>query len=186
MERASVGFVKNVILNYNITACTGISSPLANYFQTQLVSKFEQETQRRFNSPHRLMQISLHYPPNIERIRSNLDIKEKKGIVFTYGDTIYNPDHGDIDQALLVHEATHSLQQKKIGVEEWWDFYFADDDFRLRQEVEAYQNQYAEICRATKDRNRQARHLHQLAQDLSSDMYGSIVSHSEAKKLIIG
>ena len=123
------------------------------------------------------------YPPNIEQIRKHLAV-DRKGIIYTYGKVIYNPDNGYLDQALLFHEATHSLQQDKLGPEKWWDKYLEDKDFRLSQEVEAYKNQYNKYCKTVKDRNERARFLHQIAFDLSSEQYGNIATLMEAKKLI--
>src|SRR3990167_5904365 len=91
------------------------------------------------------------YPPNIEQIRAAFPLH--KGIVFTYGDTIYNPDGGFIDQHLEAHEATHALQQALIGVDRWWDRYIRDPVFRFRQELEAYRAQYQDRKTVEKDRN---------------------------------
>lgn len=100
--------------------------------------------------------------------------------IFTYGDTIYSLN--DLSFGLIAHEITHVFQQTEMGAEKWWDKYFKDKDFRLSQEVEAYRRQY----QVYKNNNEVTAYdyLNQMARDLSSKMYGEIISFEEAKKLI--
>ena len=127
------------------------------------------------------MKIVKEYPPNIDKIREKFKLHE--GVIFTYGDTIYNPDGGFIDRALEIHEETHTKQQGN-NIEEWWDKYLTDDEFRLSQEVEAYRNKYKKMKSNIKDVNKLNFRLDLIAKDLASEMYGSIVSYEEAKSLI--
>ncbi len=127
------------------------------------------------------MKIVYEYPPNIEKIRARF--KLHKGIIFTYGDTIYNPDRGFIDTALEIHEATHTKQQGE-DIDGWWDKYMKDDNFRLSQEIEAYRNQYEKMRKNIKDPYKLEQRLNLIATDLSSEMYGNIISFEDAKKII--
>lgn len=122
------------------------------------------------------------YPPNIEDIKKVFTLP--KIVIFTYGNAIYNPANVPIDLALMAHEQTHSIQQEKDGPEKWWKKYLIDKDFRLAQEVQAYQVQYRYYCNEVKDRNRRYRFLNSIAGDLASEMYGNIISKSEAIKVI--
>ncbi len=122
------------------------------------------------------------YPPNIELIKRRFTIHD--GVVFTYGDTLYIPSGGVPTQDLIIHEETHAKQQKEFGVDEWWSFYFISDPFRTAMEIEAYQNQYKYLKSKIKDRNRLNRYLVRLAQDLSSDIYGNILTFADAKQAI--
>ena len=83
--------------------------------------------------------IKREFPPNFKQIEAMFDLS-KKNIVFTYGDTIYNPYGGVIPPHLVVHEHTHTIQQGD-NPDGWWKKYLTDDKFRCSQEVEAYQNQ---------------------------------------------
>jgi hypothetical protein len=121
------------------------------------------------------------YPPNIEDIKKVFKLNDN--VIFTYGNTIYNPNRGNIDLALMAHEQTHSIQQGD-KVKEWWERYLKDKEFRLSQELQAYQVQYQYYCKAIKDRNQRYRFLNRLAGDLSSEIYGNIISRSEAIKQI--
>ncbi len=122
------------------------------------------------------MKIKHKYPPNIEKIRAVFPLH--KGIIFTYGDTLYNPDKGNIDEALIKHEETHTRQQGD-NPDEWWEKYFVDIDFRASQEIEAYRNQYQYAVENYSRPMRRAL-LKQISKDLSSAMYGNIISKEEA------
>lgn len=106
---------------------------------------------------------------------------------YAYGDTIFNPAGLRLPIELVAHEEVHGLQQRNTegGAEGWWIRYFNDPVFRAAQEAEAYGRQYAVLCMRVKDRNQRAIYLHQLAELLSSGMYGVNVSTSDAKKAIM-
>lgn len=129
------------------------------------------------------MDIVNSFPPNIEEIRKVFDLTGKKP-VFSYGKILYVPYGGHIDEPLMKHEMTHAKYQLEMGVEEWWNAYLNNRQFRLDQEIEAYQVQYREYCKLVKDRERRFRFLNHVASDLASPMYGNIVTREEAIKLI--
>ncbi len=110
----------------------------------------------------------------------------EKGVVFTVGNTIHSKFR--IPEDLMRHELTHVQQQSqyKGGYKKWWNDYFADDNFRLSQEVEAYRVQWKYIDATMKDRNEKARLLMAIVRDLSGGMYGNLVTQADAKKLITG
>ena len=109
-----------------------------------------------------------------------------KNVLFTYGDTIYNPDDVSIPDHVMVHEQVHEKQQQKDDMtpELWWGKFLRDEAFRLDQESEAYGVQYKYICKHVKDRNQQHRYLMDLARILSGPLYGSAISHMDAMQLI--
>jgi len=124
------------------------------------------------------------YPPNIQTIRKFFDIKGQ-GVVFCWGSTLYVPNGGKIEKHLLAHEETHERQMKGWDPEEWWKNYLTDKKFRLAREVEAYRNQYKYIkVNLVKDRNKLSKVLDEMAEGLSGQVYGCMVSFKEAKKLI--
>ena len=134
------------------------------------------------------MKISRTYPPNIEEIRKHFKINDR--VVFTYGDTIYNPGGGKINQDLMEHERTHFVQQGN-NVEGWWDKYIRDVSFRMSQELEAYKVQYnwfkENKCLKPNGKTRHERlrkFLGRIARDFSSEVYGFSISFEEAKILI--
>lgn len=126
------------------------------------------------------MRIVRGTPPNYIKIRDRFNLGTKN-VVFTYGNTLYNPTGGVISHHLMEHEKTHAKQQEVMGVEQWWDRYLLDDQFRLRQELEAYRAQY----RSLKSRPERRRVLMKISKDLASSIYGKIISKEQAKELIL-
>ena len=99
-----------------------------------------------------------------------------KGIIITYGDTIYSKF--DISPDLVVHEITHVQQQEVLWRDNWWDRYFEDTAFRLEQELEAYRNQYSFI-KQNFSRPVRKTMLRQIA-NIMSTLYGGMCTYDEA------
>lgn len=130
------------------------------------------------------MNISTDNPPhNIRELCEEVFDLTNVLPMWTFGDTIYNPHHMDIDKAQLVHEAVHTKQQGEKPAE-WWDRYLSDAQFRFDEEALAYHAQYRLLNEILKDRNQLARLLHILAADLAGPMYGKLSTHQEARALI--
>lgn len=127
------------------------------------------------------MNIKHEFPPNIKDIEKVL--KPSDTALFCYGDTIYSPHLKSFDSSYFMHEAAHSHQQGDKP-KEWWDKYLAEPSFRLSQELAAYQVQHKFNTQTLKDRNQIALRLMHMAQALSSEMYGGIISYAEAAKQI--
>ncbi len=128
------------------------------------------------------MKIVNDFPPNYEAIKKAFN--PPKEIVFTYGDTIYAPYLQEelIPMNVIRHEETHAKQQ--IDPSSWWTRYLIDAQFRLEQELEAYQMQYKYFCKHNKFKKERAKFLLSIAKDLSSPTYGSIMNIEEAKERI--
>lgn len=128
------------------------------------------------------MLVSTDFPPNHKQLIDKFgDIP--CNVVFTYGNTIYNPGKGNIDKFLYYHEKVHFYQQGE-NPEEWWGRYLIDPQFRLNQELEAYRAQYKYYCEEVKDRNWRVKYLYGLAKNLCGSSYGNIITHSEAMRAI--
>jgi hypothetical protein len=131
------------------------------------------------------MKIIEDYPPNYETICEAIpSVKDKKDVVFTYGDTIYNPYGGEIQDHLDLHESIHEKQQAEIGIEAWWNKYLSDKKFRLEQEVEAYHVQYQFVFKEY-GRAVATVFLREIANDLSGGMYGNVLDRKQARKAIL-
>lgn len=122
--------------------------------------------------------------PNLQLLKEKFGANEKYSII-AYGDKIYCPAEG-MSQDLLVHEMTHCERQgmREDSAERWWKMYIRDENFRLKEEVIAYQAQFNFCKKVYKDRNRLDKIRRALAQELSSELYGNIISNSEAMELI--
>jgi hypothetical protein len=130
------------------------------------------------------MNILRAYPPNIEELRAAFGVIPFT-VVFAYGHTIYNPAGKEIPPHRIHHEEVHRDQQLAYpgGVEAWWKEYVANKHFRLAQEAQAYQAQYAYIKSRANTKQLQS-FLSQFAADLSSSFYGNVITVNEARELI--
>lgn len=127
------------------------------------------------------MQVILENPPNIDDIKKVFTINDTT--VFTYGDIIYNPNNCPLDIPIRAHEELHSRQQGD-DPEGWWRKYLDNVEFRMEQELAAYQVQFWMQCRIIKNRDVRALNLQKLAETFGGGMYGAMIPLSEAKRLI--
>ena len=129
------------------------------------------------------MKIINKKPPVWDEVVKRFDI-EGQAVIFAYGDKIYNPFNAIIPDDLIVHEETHMHQQEKFGdIKKWWIKYLDDSEFRLSQELEAYRIQY-KYSKENYSRQMRKALLKRIAKDLSSPVYGNIISFDKAKDLI--
>lgn len=138
-----------------------------------------------------MMKIVVATPPNFDEIDKAFNVKGKP-IFFCYGDKIFNPAGAHIPEAILMHEKVHSVRQGDDPAT-WWTRYINDKKFRFAEELEAHRVEFT-WHRTRPDaqkaipgwRSKEQYYLTQIAQRLSSPLYGSMVSTSEAKRLISG
>jgi len=126
------------------------------------------------------------WPPFLDHVAQLL--REKKPVVFAWGDAIYNPEGGLISVPLMAHETVHCERQLATegGVREWWLRYIHDPAFRLAEEVPAHRKEYEVFCTVAQDRNARAMELHRIALRLSGPFYGHLIDHRTAKHAILG
>jgi hypothetical protein len=96
--------------------------------------------------------------------------------VFAYNGEIYS-DSG-IYPDILVHEKVHLKQQEIMGADKWQRRYLNEPDFRLSQEIPAFQAQVNSI----KDKNQKLDSRIKCARALSGKLYGELLSFQEAYK----
>ena len=124
---------------------------------------------------------SQDWPPNIDEIRKHFELTGDE--IFTYGKIIYNPNKKTLTPDLLAHESVH-LEQQSGKAEEWWKLYLADSVFRAYQECPAHWTQYQIAKSIIKDRNKRFLYAKQLAMNLSSVVYGKMMTFNQAYDLI--
>lgn len=131
------------------------------------------------------------YPPNFEMILEAFPHCREAKAIFAYGETIYNPFNRKIELHSIEHEKIHFAQQSiEHGAtlddkcKAWWYKYVHDIAFRFEQEVEAYRYQYAFTRKHVSDRETLSWFLGKLSENLSSTLYGSMCTRSEARRLI--
>lgn len=130
--------------------------------------------------------LSNEKPPVFDRCVEQFGISWS-GTIFAYYPNIHAEYPERLSKDIIEHEKIHLRQQEDIGgVEIWWDRYFTDDEFRLSQELEAYQRQYR-VLREYEDKNELVRKVYFWADMLSGKQYGYLISKEEAiKKIIYG
>lgn len=126
-------------------------------------------------------------PPNFEKILAVFPMAAKPTVLFCYGRVLYNPSGGPVSDALMVHEGVHSERQIKMGVEDWWDRYLVDGQFRYEEELLAHRAEYRAAIEKPEFASRKWRRaqLKVIAKRLSSPLYGRIVSEEQAREAIL-
>lgn len=127
------------------------------------------------------MKIEFNLPPNYHEIVKVLHPDHKT--IFTYGDTIYSPFDATVTPDLMVHETVH-MRQQGDHPDVWWDLYLKDNEFRLKEEVEAYRAQLEFFKRTVRDKNFYTKLLMKIAHVLASDLYGNIVTVDKALEML--
>jgi hypothetical protein len=115
--------------------------------------------------------IRIDRPPNFDAIVAVFPKAGERGVLFAYGEDIYNPGGGNIPRFLLEHEYKHCARQFLIGADEWWRQYLTDQEFRYQEELLAHAVEYVVQAPALRDRNAQARLLHTTAARLVAPLY---------------
>jgi len=114
--------------------------------------------------------------PYIKDFKDRFPITENTA--FVYNGKIYH--NIELPDDILIHEEAHIKRQNKIGADLWIKRYLTDDKFRLEEEVYAYKVQINSI----KDRNDRNLCRLECVKNLSSTLYGNLVSSLEAFKLL--
>lgn len=130
----------------------------------------------------------VHSPPPIEIYEAcdqRFHIKGRRGVVFTVGGKLFNPDRVHIEPWLLAHEEVHSRRQLASGnVNAWWAKYLDDTRFRYVEELEAHREEWAIIQEQVSSRQQRRANLAFICKRLSGSLYGHMVSFQEAKRII--
>lgn len=133
-------------------------------------------TEVKFEIKHELPPAKLY-----KKLQDKFGANFYQGTVFAYGDVIYSMR--DLSGDLLAHEIVHLDQQRRVGLKKWWKKYIKDPEFRLEQEVEAYQNQWrwAEEKSPRPYRKQLRKHI---IKTLAGKLYGNLITEEEAEELV--
>jgi hypothetical protein len=112
--------------------------------------------------------------PLLKKYKEKFAINENT--IFAYDSVIYT--NYDLPEHLIIHEQTHLKQQERYGLANWVNAYLEDSEFRLKMEIEAYRKQLASV----KDRNERNNLKIKCCQDLSSALYGNLLTYNLAFK----
>lgn len=129
------------------------------------------------------MKIVLEEPPNIEQIDAAFGSRGQRGILYAFGDTIYNPDGVSIPTFLLAHEFAHSMRQG-ADPEAWWRKYIEDQEYRYLEELGAHKVELHSRLQQVRDRNLRAKIVMETAARLSNPLYKSGRTLAQAMKAL--
>jgi len=121
-------------------------------------------------------------PPIYDEIAEVFPVRTTHGVIFAWGDTIFNPDGVRIEPFLLAHEAIHCRRQG-ADVLGWWRSYLFDPEFRLREETAAHKAEFWHRCRGIGSMQRD-RILWETAKRLSAPLYRHGISPEDARRLL--
>lgn len=134
------------------------------------------------------MKIIKTFPPNWPEIAKHFPVKGKQGILYAYGNILYNPSGVEVSPWILRHEEVHGRRQlgeegdERMSVKRWWDEYIAYEDFRYKEELLAHQREWQSYVEQMGDVN--GYYLDAIAKRLSSPLYGRMVTFEQARKAI--
>ncbi len=135
------------------------------------------------NEPARMKIYQCDEPfPLLQEVIKKFELSPRilESVAFTYGDNIYA--ERTLHYSLLAHELTHIFQQLETGRDKWWGKYLNKKKFRLKQELEAYCQQY-KVYKMNDPAGAEVI-LDKLARDLSSPLYGMIIEFEKAREKI--
>jgi hypothetical protein len=127
-------------------------------------------------------QIVTDYPPLIDEIDVAFGVRGRHGIIYAWGNRIYNPSSVFVPPQLVVHEVVHCIRQG-VDITGWWRRYIDEPAFRLAEEIPAHQAEYQWLLEyAPRRERRQA--LQVVAARLAGKLYGGLVTPKRAKELL--
>jgi hypothetical protein len=109
-------------------------------------------------------------------------------VLFAWADTLYNPKRISVPSELIAHEVKHGERQiaSELSIEQWWQRYIDDEEFRLAEELEAHVAEfYGVIARIGLGRQARRRAHNHVAVRLAQPLYKwSKLSTKDAKALL--
>ena len=132
------------------------------------------------------MKILVAQPPNFEAVAAVFPEARNRGVIFTWGDTIYNPNGVEISPSLKAHEGVHFSRQTNdpAKIAAWWDTYLVDPEFRISEELPAHRAEFKAFCVHHKDRNHQSQMRRAIAGRFAGPLYGGLMDPAKARRLI--
>jgi hypothetical protein len=134
------------------------------------------------------LEIVKEFPPFYDWVGVKMGVTPPYGVIFTYGERIYNPHGVEVHPALMAHERVHSRRQLATdgGPDAWWERYLIDDAYRFDEEAVAHRAEYLAFCSREHDPKRRAQALSVIAGRLASPLYGRIATPHRARRAVLG
>lgn len=137
------------------------------------------------------MKIIKAYPPNFVQIRTAFpQVVGRQGILYAWGDRVYNPSGVNVPWWLHEHEETHGKRQlegfgsdllsEDTMIHSWWNTYIEEPDFRLQEEIPAHQAEWRVFKSIRLNHKDQKTYLLRMAERLSGPLYNNMISLENA------
>lgn len=127
-----------------------------------------------------MTRVLIERPPNFDELARIFPIVGQ-GVIFSWGDVIYNPQNTKITPWLFAHEAVHQYRQQG-GVEAWWRKYVDDLEFRLLEEILGHRAELAKVVEMGMNRQQRRQVSRRIAKRLAGPLYGRLISPAKALK----
>lgn len=121
-------------------------------------------------------------PPIYDRLVKKFNVSMENGLIIAYYPNIHCLFK--VPDLKIVHEAVHLVRQEQMGVSFWWEKYLEDEQFRLEEELLAYGQEIRAIKELDISRNERRFLLKEIYENLSSSMYGNLITKEEAKQIL--
>lgn len=141
-----------------------------------------------------IMTVEAERPPIYDKICAKFPlVPMKRGVIYAWGRTIFNPDKIVIPKDLAIHEAMHGIRQEAYvdprggegGIIAWWNRYLDDHDFRLVEEVMAHKAEAtALIEKYGASRVARRKITAHVAARLANPIYQFKIARDEAQRLL--
>lgn len=125
-----------------------------------------------------MVQVLIERPPNFDELARVFPIVGQ-GVIFSWGDVIYNPQNAKISSSLFAHEAVHQRRQQG-GIEDWWRRYIDDTEFRLEEEILGHKAELVMLVAMGMNRQQRRGEAKRIAKRLSGPLYGRLISTARA------
>ncbi|KKL11234.1 hypothetical protein LCGC14_2547850 [marine sediment metagenome] len=128
------------------------------------------------------MEIVFDFPPIYDEIRSVFPIAGR-GVIFAWGNKIYNPSRVSIPLQLIAHERVHGRRQGR-DVHGWWRRYLDEKEFRLTEEIAAHIVEMEYLLGPNPNRQMRRQIIRSTAKRLANPLYRYGISRAQAQVLL--
>ena len=128
------------------------------------------------------MEIVIDFPPIYDEIRSVFPIANR-GVIFAWGNKIYNPNNVYIPLQLIAHERVHGRRQGS-DIDGWWRRYIDEKEFRLAEEILAHIAEMKYLLGPNPNRQMRRQILRSTSKRLANPLYRYGISREKAQVLL--
>jgi len=130
-----------------------------------------------------MMEIVDDKPPIYSQILSRFPAAGKRGVIFAWGDKIFNPSRVKISPHFVAHEEVHGNRQNG-NPEAWWARYLEERAFRFDEEIYAHNAELQHLSQHGSTRKIRRGATFEVAGRLASPLYSLGITRKEARKFL--